>query len=386
MKNSANTESRVMENSFNTKNRVIQDSGAKKPEEEKGATPSKRPAPRWCPRGMTKTQKHRLQKMCQRELAKKKEEEEREYWFNRLRPMTLPKQMWQEKWLTKEEGCSNSDNSVEEVTRVTLARGEDNPESGNYHLESGNHNPDSGNSNPGKENDRQGEEPVLMDVNMVFTIPVEFCAPMKDVTELALGAEHVVFEKPENLGAHMKPLFIRGHLDGTLIGHMLVDGGASINILLLSLFQKLGHVESDLKYTNLSLSSFAGDSTEAKGIICKEVTVGSKTMPTAFFVVDVKGCYNVLLERDWIHANECIPSILHQCIVQWIGEEVEVVQANEEVCITVAESQVDILSMKMECLSGKDLIGYDYISISKDGFVPISVKQVISATRLAYDL
>jgi hypothetical protein len=93
-----------------------------------------------------------------------------------------------------------------------------------------------------------------------------------------------------------------------------------------------------------------------------------------------------LLEWDWIHANECIPSILHQCIVQWIGEEVKVVQANEEVCITVAESQVDILSRKMECLSGKDLIGYDYISISKDGFVPISVKPVISVTRLAYDL
>jgi hypothetical protein len=38
----------------------------------------------------------------------------------------------------------------------------------------------------------------------------------------------------------------------------------------------LGHVESDLKHTNLSLSGFAGDPTEAKGIICKELTVGSK--------------------------------------------------------------------------------------------------------------
>jgi hypothetical protein len=67
-----------------------------------------------------------------------------------------------------------------------------------------------------------------------------------------------------------------GHLDGTSIGHMLIDGGASINILPLLLFKKLGHVEGDLKRTNLSLSGFAGDPTEAKGIICKEVTVGSK--------------------------------------------------------------------------------------------------------------
>jgi hypothetical protein len=135
-----------------------------------------------------------------------------------------------------------------------------------------------------------------MDINMVFTIPVEFHAPIEDVTELALGVERAVFEKPENPGVHMEPLFIQGHLDRTPVGHMLVDGGASINILSLSLFMKLGHIEGDLKRTNLSLNSFAGDPTEAKGIICKELTVGSKIVPMAFFIVDVKGCYNVLLE------------------------------------------------------------------------------------------
>jgi hypothetical protein len=76
---------------------------------------------------------------------------------------------------------------------------------------------------------------------------------------------------------------------------MLSDGGAIVNILSLSLFKKLGHVKSDLKHTNLILSGFAGDPTDAKGIICKEVTVGSKTVPTTFFVMDVKGRYNVLL-------------------------------------------------------------------------------------------
>jgi hypothetical protein len=261
-----------------------------------------------------------------------------------------------------------------------------NPESGDCHPEMGNGNPDLGNSNPGKENDRQGEEPVLMDINMVFTIPAEFRVPMEDVTLLALGAERVVFEKPKNLGVHMKPLFIRGHLDGTSIEHMLIDGGASINILPLSLFKKLGHVEGDLTHTNLGLSGFAGNPPEAKGIICKELTVGSKNVPAAFFVVDMKGCYNVLLERDWMHTNECVPSTLHQCVIQWIGDEVEVVQADKEVCIAMAESQVDILGRKMECLSGKDLTRYNYISVCKDRFVPISVKPAIGVTWLAHDL
>jgi hypothetical protein len=103
-------------------------------------------------------------------------------------------------------------------------------------------------------------------------------------------------------------------------------------------------------------------------------------------VVDVKGCYNVLLMRDWIHTNECVPSTLHQCVIQWISNEVEVVQANEDVCIAMIESQVDIQGGKMKCLTSRDLTGYDYVSIDKDGFVPISVKLAISVTQLDHDL
>jgi hypothetical protein len=179
---------------------------------------------------------------------------------------------------------------------MASTRGDPNPESGNFNLRSGN-------PNPSEKEDQLGEEPTQMNVSMVFMILTEFCAPVE-------------------VKGIMKSLFIRGHLDGTSVGHMLVDEGVSVNILSLSLFKKLGHVEGELKCTNLSLSGFAGDPMEVKGIICKELTVGSKTVPTAFFVVDVKRRYNVLLGRDWIHANGCVPSTLHQCVIQWIGDEV----------------------------------------------------------------
>jgi hypothetical protein len=284
-----------------------------------------------------------------------------------------------EKWLAKEENGSSDDSSSEEEVEVTSDKGGSN-------LESGNGNSRSGNGNPGGEEDRREEQLTQMDVNMVFIILAEFHAPADDVEELTLGAGRAVFKKPKNPGAHMKPLFIRGHLDGTPIGNMLVDGGASVNILSLSLFKKLGHVKGDLRRTNLSLSGFAGDPTEAKGIIYKELTVGSRIMPTPFFVVDVKGCYNVRLGREWIHANECVPSTLHQCVIQWVSDEVEVVQADEDVCIAMTESQVDIQGGKMKCLIIRDLSGYNYVSVSKDEFVLISVKLVIGATRLDHDL
>jgi hypothetical protein len=70
--NSANTESQVTKNSANMENRVMLDSGGGGPEEGKCVAPSKRLDPWSCLRGITKTQKHRLQNMHQRELAEKK--------------------------------------------------------------------------------------------------------------------------------------------------------------------------------------------------------------------------------------------------------------------------------------------------------------------------
>jgi hypothetical protein len=211
--------------------------------------------------------------MRQRELAEKGEEEQWDLLFNRIRPMTKVKQTWCEKWLSREENGNSSDSSSEGEVGFTSDMGE---------------------STSDKGEDQQEEHPTQLEIKMVFTIPAEFYAPIEDVVELTLGAECAMFEKPDNLGEHMKPLFICGHLDGTPIGYMLVDGGTSGSILPL-LFKKLGHNESDLKHTNVSLSGFTGDPTEAKGIICKELTVGSKTVPTAFFTVDMKGHYNVLL-------------------------------------------------------------------------------------------
>jgi hypothetical protein len=63
-----------------------------------------------------------------------------------------------------------------------------------------------------------------------------------------------------------------------------------------------------------------------------------------------------------------------------------VVQVNKDVCIAMIESQVDIQGGNMKCLTGRDLLGYDYVSVSKDRFVPISVKPAIGATRLAHNL
>nr|ABA97439.1 retrotransposon protein, putative, unclassified [Oryza sativa Japonica Group] len=106
-----------------------------------------------------------------------------------------------------------------------------------------------------------------------------------------------VFEKPDKSNRHMKPLYLKGHVDGKQVSRMLVDGGAAVNLMPYSLFKKLGREDDELKKTNMILNGFNGEPTEAKGIFSAEFTVGNKTLPTAFFIVDVKEANLELLQK-----------------------------------------------------------------------------------------
>jgi hypothetical protein len=59
-----------------------------------------------------------------------------------------------------------------------------------------------------------------------------------------------------------------------------------------------------------------------------------------------------------------------------------VVEANEVACVAMAETQVDLQDGCIDCLTGRDLTDYNYVSVSKDRFIPISVKPMTSSTRL----
>jgi hypothetical protein len=96
---------------------------------------------------------------------------------------------------------------------------------------------------------------------------------------------------------------------------MFIDGSAAVNLMSYSVFKKLGRKHDELMKTNLTLNSVGGNPMEARGVISMELTVGSKSLATAFFVVEVQGNYSVILGHDWIHSNHCIPSTLHQLLI-----------------------------------------------------------------------
>jgi hypothetical protein len=105
-----------------------------------------------------------------------------------------------------------------------------------------------------------------------------------------------VFTKPEESVNHVKPLYVRGHIDRRPVSRMLVDGGAVVNVMPYSLFWKLGKVDAELVKTNMTLAGVGGENPiEAKGIASMELTIGSKTIAAAFFVAEVQGNYSLIL-------------------------------------------------------------------------------------------
>ncbi len=212
------------------------------------------------PKDLTATQKRRLQRLQAQEIREREAEEQRDRRFNELRPP--PTKMWRRKFIDIEESVV-----VEKKEEQSVAKDESSP----------------------KED---------MDVNMVCMFPMEFCAMDEaEVVQISLGPKDAVFEKPGESNRHMKPLYLEGHIDRKSVSRMLVDGGAAVNLMTYSLFKKLGRGDNELKKTNMILNGFNGEPMEAKGIFSVELTVGNKTLPTAFFIVDVQGNYNVILGR-----------------------------------------------------------------------------------------
>ena len=160
-------------------------------------------------------------------------------------------------------------------------------------------------------------ERTNMEMNVVRFSDDYWAIPEEETTQLDFGSPETIFQKPKDSDNHLKALYVRGHINGKPVSRMLVDSGAIMNLMPNSLYKKLGGTDEELIKTNMMVSGVGGgDPIGAKGVASMELAVGSKTVATAFFVSEVQGNFNLILGRDWIHANQCVPSSLHQFLIQ----------------------------------------------------------------------
>ncbi|GKU89762.1 hypothetical protein SLEP1_g3857 [Rubroshorea leprosula] len=111
-------------------------------------------------------------------------------------------------------------------------------------------------------------------------------------------SEQIIFNKSnESVTRHIKPLYISAHMDGVPVNRVLVDNGAAVNVIPSFILRNLGKNSEDLVYTDITISDFTGGISKSKGVLLVALTVGNKTLVSAFFVVDSSATYNALLGR-----------------------------------------------------------------------------------------
>jgi hypothetical protein len=119
------------------------------------------------------------------------------------------------------------------------------------------------------------------------------------MAQLTLELKQAIFEKPEDgKRQHLKALFLKGYVNGKPVTRLLVDGGAAVNLMSYTMLCKIGKSAKDSTQTDMMLVDFEGSVSPAQEAICVELTIGSKTLPIAFFVIKGRGSYNLLLGRD----------------------------------------------------------------------------------------
>jgi hypothetical protein len=113
----------------------------------------------------------------------------------------------------------------------------------------------------------------------------------------------------------LKPLYLRAKVEKVDVGRVFVNNRAVINIFPLCMLSVIEKSMNNLISTKVALNGFAGKILQVKGMATTSLKVGSLIINTIFFIADAIPSYNVILEKDWIHANDCIPSNLYKILL-----------------------------------------------------------------------
>ncbi|XP_074342248.1 uncharacterized protein LOC141679728 [Apium graveolens] len=123
---------------------------------------------------------------------------------------------------------------------------------------------------------------------------------------------------------HDDPLVITPIIGNILVKRVLVNNGASVEILLYDTFIRMGYNDSQLTVTDMPIYGFAGFGCSVEGIIKLPLT-RQATQMLNFVVVKVGSTYNATMGRTSIHAFKEVLSSYHSMIKfltrEGMGEE-----------------------------------------------------------------
>jgi len=208
--------------------------------------------PRWCPLGLTHTQKRKLQHLPNKEKKEQEAEKPRDEHFNKYRHVVPQGKAWQLKVVnqsaaglvkltpvTGQTGATNRLDCLGSLVRPVEPSTKQTAESAV---------PVSVSCDdevplvpPAKEDEELVDYETSpkhsnMEINVVHLSSDYFVVPKDEVAHLKFGPSDVVFHKPKESDNHLKALYMRGHINGKPISRMLADGGAIVNFMPYSLY------------------------------------------------------------------------------------------------------------------------------------------------------
>ena len=86
----------------------------------------------------------------------------------------------------------------------------------------------------------------------------------EEIVAKLIVIQQAIFDKPVKR-RHLKALYVKGFIDGKPMSKMLVDGGASVNLMPYTTFCKLGKGLGDLIETDMMLKDFGGNASKTRG-------------------------------------------------------------------------------------------------------------------------
>lgn len=88
-----------------------------------------------------------------------------------------------------------------------------------------------------------------------------------------------------NMTRHLRPLYITAQIDGKHVSWVLLDNGASINIITLSTLRKPSRDKIDLIPTDVVMANFTTKMTRPLDVLLADITVKGSTMMSTFLVM-----------------------------------------------------------------------------------------------------
>ncbi|XP_052479494.1 uncharacterized protein LOC128034713 [Gossypium raimondii] len=139
---------------------------------------------------------------------------------------------------------------------------------------------------------------------------------------------------PGGMGS-TRALHITARCKGCILPGVLVDNGSTLNVLPLSMLNRLPVDSSHKKSCQNVVRAFDGTERKVVGRIDKPLLIGPTVYEVDFLVMDIKPSYNYLLGRPWIHSAGAVPSSLHQKLKLVSEGRVVTIDAEEDIIASV---------------------------------------------------